>query len=118
LAPKAPGRPSIADELLPPGTSTAAAGAPGPGEQVAIPAAPLPLPHVMGSSGTEAVQLPAADGPLALKDSPKIVGSGDDEVELRRLAPEEKARRRFRKGIILWTLCILVLVAVFYFFTR
>ena len=71
------------------------------------------------TAGEAQVAVPSAPARVvAVKDSPKVIGSGDDEVGVRRLSSEEKARRRFRKSLILWTICLLVLIAVFYFFTR
>jgi len=79
--------------------------------QVAVPSAPARVPAALSSE-------PANVGLVAVKDSLRVIGSGEDEVEVRRLSPEEKTRRRFRKSLILWTICLLVLIAVFYFFTR
>jgi len=65
------------------------------------------------------IALPTEDGSvMVVTESPKTVGSGEEAIEVRRLSPEEKARRRFRRNMILWSLCILVLLVVFYFFTR
>lgn len=112
-----PARRALAETLLPPGaeaTDAAAAGA----AQVPIPAAPQrTLQPVKTAPGTAIV--PTADGGyVTVQESPKIIGSGDEEVEIRRLPPEEKARRRFRRGLILWTVCVLILLFVMWYFTQ
>ena len=90
-----------------------------PGEQLPIPAAPRRLLQVPASLAPGVAIVPTEGGGyVTIQESPKVIGSGDDEVEVRRLAPAEKARRRFRKGIFLWTFCLLVLIVVFYFLTR
>jgi hypothetical protein len=66
-----------------------------------------------------AIAVPTEGGEMVvIAESPKTVGSGDEAVEVRRLSPEEKVRRRFRRNAILWTICILILLVVFYYFTR
>jgi hypothetical protein len=109
---------ATAAALLPPGANADEPLA-APREQVAIPRAPQRLPQIPQNVASGAVVVPTADGGyVAVRESPKVIGSGDDELEVRRLAPEEKARRRLRRNLMLWTFCLLVLIAVFYFFTR
>jgi hypothetical protein len=104
-------RPSRADKaaaLLPPGATLAAPSATAGEAEVAVPVAPARFPRAE----------PVSAGTIAVQDSPRVIRSGDEEVEVRRLSAEEKSRRRFRKSLILWTICLLVLIAVFYYFTR
>jgi len=106
-----PVRPDKAAALLPPGAAAVAPSAMAGDAQIPVPSAPVRVPTALASQPADALL-------IAVKDAPKVIGSGDDEVEVRRLSPEEKARRRFRKSLILWTVCLLVLIAVFYFLTR
>ena len=46
-----------------------------------------------------------------IKDRPKVVGEGDDAVEVRRLSPEEKARRRAVRNVILFIVGVAILLA-------
>ena len=48
-------------------------------------------------------------GLVRLREPVKTVGYGDDAVELRTLTPEERARRRLRKNLILWTVGLVIL---------
>jgi hypothetical protein len=90
-----------------------------PREQVAIPQTPQRLPQLAESVAGAFASVPAAGAGYAIvKESPLVIGSGDDEVEVRRLTPQEKASRRLRRNLVLWMFCLLVLIAVFYFFTR
>jgi hypothetical protein len=112
-----PKRARAADALLPQGAETVDSAA-APGAQLPIPAAPQRLPQpVKTAPGTAAI--PTADGGyVTIHESPKVIGSGDDEIEVRRLAPEEKASRRLRKGLILWTICVAILAFVMWLFVR
>jgi hypothetical protein len=38
--------------------------------------------------------------------------------EIKKLSPEEKARRRFRRNAVMVTVCLAILFAVFYFMSR
>jgi hypothetical protein len=118
-APSAVGAPaSLLEPLLPPGAADMEP-ASVPQEQVPIPVAPKRPASKAANLPPGAIALPTADGEMVVvTQSPKTVGSGDDAVEVRRLAPEEKARRRLRRNALLWTICILVLLVVFYFLTR
>jgi hypothetical protein len=63
--------------------------------------------------------LPTGEGGfVAVHERPRVIGEGASEVEIRRLSPEEKARRRFRKNAILFAFCLAVLMIVGYFFAR
>ncbi len=59
------------------------------------------------------VVLPTADGGfVSVDESTKLVEFEGREVEIRRLSPEEKQRRRFVKNVIMAVLGILVLAVV------
>lgn len=80
-------------------------GGPSPGRQVALP------PGAMFAAGPSrrakdgGVLLPTEDGTVvALRDPVKTIGVGDEERELRQLSAEEKARRRFRRNVVIWIL--------------
>jgi len=63
------------------------------------------------SEGT--ITIPTETGSLArLYEPVKKVGYGEDEIELRRLTPEEKARRRLVKNIIMAACGVIFLVVV------
>lgn len=97
--------------LLPPGASTS--GSSGPSSNAASllppgtgnPAASQPIAAASGHT-------PTSDdtGLLRLREPVKTIGHGDDEIELRKLTPEEKARKRFKKNLILWGFGIVMLV--------
>jgi hypothetical protein len=109
----APARPKkLIDSLLPPGAASASAAA-APGEQVPIPAAPRrgPLTPIQLPAGTAAVPTPDG-GFVTIKDTPKTIVHGDEEIEVRRLTPAEKAQRRFRRNLILGGICLAILLAV------
>jgi hypothetical protein len=82
------------DALLPPGADAR------PGEQVALP--DPSRPESAQTAGEGQVLLPTDAGYVVLRDPVKTVGEGDDQVELRRADPEERARKRLRKNLILW----------------
>jgi hypothetical protein len=64
-------------------------------------------------SQSEAAVIPTEDGGFVkLKEPVKKVEVGGEEVELHRLTPEEKARRRFFKNIIMAIIGILALVGL------
>lgn len=48
-------------------------------------------------------------GPIRLREPVKTVGVGDDEIELRSLTPEERARRRLIKNLILWGIGVAII---------
>ena len=92
----------------------------------AVPGAeqPLPMAGINTLSGTsagapETVLLPIEDGRyVAVREPVKTVRTGDGEVELRKLSPEEKSRRRSRRTVIMWVICTVVLVAALLFFVN
>jgi hypothetical protein len=49
------------------------------------------------------VIIPTEDGGfVSIREPVKVIGDGDEAIELRPLTPEEKARRKFRKNLLLW----------------
>lgn len=87
------------ESLLPPGAADASVV---PGAHVPLPVAPRPVPIT---------PTPTEGNVLAIKDRPKVVGEGDDAVEVRRLSPEEKARRRAVRNVILFIVGVAILLA-------
>jgi hypothetical protein len=99
------------EELLPPGADGAAGVT--PGEQVEVPDAPRRRPVIAANLPKGSVAVPTPDGGfVTVTESPALIGEGDEEIEVRRLTPQEKARRRFRRNMILWSVSILILLAV------
>lgn len=89
--------------LLPPGAADAGT----PGEQVALPPAPRPILAPI-----------AGDPTVAVKEKPKVIGRGQNEVEVRRLSPEEKARRKLIRNVILFILGLVGLLAFVIYMSR
>jgi hypothetical protein len=57
--------------------------------------------------------IPTGDGSVVTVREPvKTVGEGDDEVELRSRTPEERAKRRLRKNLVLWGFGLIVMAIV------
>ena len=54
--------------------------------------------------------IPTEDGGFVKVQEPvKTIGYGEDEIELKRLTPEEKAKRRRVTNMIVGGLCLVVL---------
>jgi hypothetical protein len=53
----------------------------------------------------------ATDDPTAIKvrEPVRTIGTGDDAIELRAFSPEERARRRLKKNLILWAIGLIVI---------
>ena len=67
------------------------------------------------------VVAPAASDRIRVEsrtEQTRVLGDGGAEIELRRLTPEEKARRRFRRNLILFGVCLAILMVVVYVMTR
>jgi hypothetical protein len=93
---------------LPPGVG----GTPAPVNRVG--ATPIPASTSTRHSGAAAtgsrIVLPTEDGGyVTLRDPVKTIGVGDEEVELRTLSPEEKARRKLKRNLILWGFGLLLI---------
>jgi hypothetical protein len=100
--------------LLPPGATGGAAISPrtgGAGPQT---------PFAAGGSGAvlrqtaggpaRPIMLPTPEGGyVKLRDPTKIVGQGDDALELRTRTAAEKEKWRLKKNLIIWTFGLLVL---------
>lgn len=59
-----------------------------------------------------------AQGLAALETTNRDTKPAAEEQEIKKLSNEEKSRRRFRRNIVIWTLCVLILFAVFYFMSQ
>jgi hypothetical protein len=94
-------RRSDASDLLPPGVAGGAAS----GER-------KPLPAAIPSRTRDNVLIPTAQGYVGVHEPVKTVLRHGQEVELRKLSPEEKARRRTVRNTILFVFCIVTLVVV------
>ena len=110
-----PSRPGNIDARQSPGT-----GARTTGQQAApreIPSSTSRQPIVSppgGATGQGAAAKPisvstSGDGLFNLREPVKTVGVGDDAVELKSHSPEEKARRRLKKNLILWGFGLVVI---------
>jgi hypothetical protein len=75
---------------------------------------PPQLPQTaMTAPATGGIPFSAPQGEVAaLLDRPKLVGEGASEFEVRRLSPQEKARRRAVRNVILFVLGLAGLVAI------
>jgi hypothetical protein len=104
--------PALVDTLLPQGSAPVDPAAAAPGQQVAIPAAPQKAPALPKNLPFGAVAVPTAEGYVAVREKPKVIGEGMNEMELRRLSPEEKQARRFKRNLILGVFCLIVMLVV------
>lgn len=101
--------------MLPPGAS-----APAPTESSAQspasekkPDRPIPVSAKSAETPEGVVLLPTEDGGFqAVRESTKTVVFEGEEVELRRLSPDEKRRKRFVRNIFMAVFGVLFLVAV------
>ena len=103
----------VVDTLLPHGAQEAAATGT-TGQQVAIPKAPIRLPKAPTDLPPGAIAVPTPEGGfVAVRESEtKTIKSGNQEIEVRKLSAEEKAKRRRRNNLILGGFCLLVLFVV------
>jgi hypothetical protein len=109
-----PGQLGGADAMLPPGATGGTAAVPrtvGAGPQTPFSpvgsAAILPQP---AAGGARPIVLPTPDGgQVRLREPTKVVGSGDDTLELRSRSSVEKEKWRFKKNLILWAFGLLIL---------
>ena len=94
------------ESLLPPGAAD-----PGvvPQAEMPLPAAPRPVLVTVA---------PSDANPLAIMDRPMTVGEGVDQVEVRRLTPEEKARCRAVRNVILFAIGVAILLAFIVYKSR
>lgn len=88
-------------DLLPPGAATAT----GPIER-------KPLPASIPKRAKDEFLIPTERGYVGIHEPVKTVQHRGEEVALRKLTPEEKARRRVVRNTILFAFCILTLIVV------
>ncbi|MCA9155207.1 MAG: hypothetical protein KDA38_10495 [Planctomycetales bacterium] len=101
----------VADDLLPPGAEEVPAG---PLKQVVLPTAGKP-DEPRGKAADGSILIPTADGgQVAVREPVKTISAHGEEVELRQRTPEERAARRFRKNLVIWTLGILLVGITMY----
>jgi hypothetical protein len=99
------------DSMLPSGVAASTPTA--VGVQVAIPNAPQRLPGQHRNLPAGAIVVPTPEGGfVTVTETPKTIGEGDEEIELRRLTSEEKAKRRFLKNLLLGGFCLALIVIV------
>jgi ribosomal protein S27E len=109
----APGTAWDVKALLPPGAAEAGA----PGEQVALPQAPRPI--LVSHTAAGSILFPTPEGHvMALEEKPKVIGQGENEVEVRRLTPAEKARRKLVRNVILFVVGVAGLLAIVIYMSR
>ena len=92
-----------------------------PTEQVALPDAPPPAPKPMPAAAPGRLVLPTPDGDYVTvenKEGVKTISSKGEEIEIRKLSPEERARRRRVKNAVMFTIAILLLAVVIFIMTR
>jgi hypothetical protein len=71
-----------------------------------------PLPASIPSRPKDTVLIPTEKGYVGVHEPVKTIQQHGEEVELRKVTPEEKARRRVVRNTILFALCIIALVVV------
>ena len=90
-------------------------------EQVALPDAPPPAPRPMPAAAAGRLVVPTPDGDYVTvenKEGVKTISDRGEEIEIRKLSPEERRRRRRVKNVVMFTLAILVLVVVIVLMTQ
>jgi hypothetical protein len=98
---------------LPPGAAAGDAAAQAAGDQVALPAAPKKAPVVPANVPAGAIVVPTPEGGfVTVRETPKTIGHGEEEIEVRRLSSQEKAARRLRNNLIFGGVCLLILLLV------
>ena len=59
----------------------------------------------------QVVYIPTTEGNfVAVHEPVKTVARGANEVQLRRLSPEQKAHRRRRRTLVTWAICVAILI--------
>ena len=59
----------------------------------------------------QVVYIPTTEGKfVAVHEPVKTVARGANEVQLRRLSPEQKAHRRRRRTLVTWAICVTILI--------
>jgi hypothetical protein len=70
------------------------------------------LPASIPQRAKDEFLIPTERGYVGIHEPVKTVQRHGEEVELRKLTPEEKARRRLVRNTILFAFCILTLIVV------
>ena len=112
-------RHTVVDTLLPPGAPSDPAAV--PPEHVALPDAPPPARKPMPAAGPGRLVLPTPDGDYVTvenKEGVKTISDRGEEIEIRKLSPEERARRRRVKNIVMFTFAIIILAVVILLMSR
>jgi hypothetical protein len=75
------------------------------------PSASTPTAQPGAGTGATPISIPTGDDPLSIKvrEPVKTVGVGDDAIELNSLSPEDRARWRLKKNLILWAFGLIVI---------
>lgn len=101
-----------ADALLPPGTAAGPAAMPGMGRGPQAPFTPATAPAMTAQPAggpARPLVVPTPDGYVHLREPTKIVGDGDDALELRTRSGVDKEKWRFKKNLFIWTFGLLLL---------
>ena len=92
------------DKLLPPG----AEGGSQPGSQLPI---PEEAQEELPPAPPDSILLPTAEGHMtAVSTKKKIINDFGEEMELEQLDADQKSSFRFKKNLIVWSFCAVVLV--------
>jgi hypothetical protein len=67
------------------------------------------LPQSAGGAARPIVLPTPEGGYVRLREPTKVVGSGDDAIDLRTRSSGDKEKWRFKKNLIIWTFGLLVL---------
>ncbi|MFN0017701.1 MAG: hypothetical protein ACKVP0_05530 [Pirellulaceae bacterium] len=112
-------RHAVVDTLLPPGAPADPAAM--PTEQVALPDAPPPAPKPVPVAGPGRIVVPTPDGDFVTvenKEGVKTITDRGEEIEIRKLSPEERLRRRRVKNFVMFTFAMILLGVVIFIFLR
>jgi hypothetical protein len=112
-------RHAVVDTLLPPGALADPAAV--PTEQVALPDAPPPAPKPVPVAGPGRIVVPTPDGDFVTvenKEGVKTITDRGEEIEIRKLSPEERLRRRRVKNFVMFTFAMILLGVVIFIFLR
>ena len=112
-------RHTVVDTLLPPGAPTDPSAV--PTEQVALPDAPPPAPRPIPTAGPSQIVVPTPEGDFVTvekKEGVKTITDHGQEIEIRKLSPEERTRRRRVKNIVMFTFAVVLLIVVIVIMTR
>jgi hypothetical protein len=90
---------------------------PAPAASEAPAASPIPAPPPPAESLSTDTLPPSLVGAVPTSDWPQFTGIESDQVP-HHISAAQKAQRRTQKNAVLFGVCIVVLVIVFYFLTR